>query len=170
MIFRTDKPSFFRGFNEESESRLFLKRLETFWIRAARASDWHLVFTTPFFFLWKTQSFPYSTTSVIGLADTTNYDRLLDSCYLTLFSSLFEKSCKKSRARGTTKETALPTDQVTSMPLLRAFSQNSLCLPLGTTPTNFTRNKLCYRLMGPGYSRLLYPCFKREVVAAAMRW
>ena len=123
MIFRTDKPSFFRGFNEESESRLFLKRLETFWIRAARASDWHLVITTPFFFLWKTQSFPYSTTSVIRLADTTNYNRLLDSCYLTLFSSLFEKSCKKSRARGTSKETALPTDQVTSMSLLRAFFQ-----------------------------------------------
>ena len=108
------------------------------------ASDWHLVITTPFSSYEKPRSFPYSTTSVIRLADTTNYDRLLDSCYLTLFSSLFEKYCEKSRARGTPKETTLPTE-VTSIPLLRAFSQNSLRLPLGTTPTNFTRNKLCYR-------------------------
>ena len=133
-----------------SPGPLALNRLKTIlktirdFLDPRRASDWHLVITTPFSSYEKPRSFPYSTTSVIRLADTTNYDRLLDSCYLTLFSSLFEKYCEKSRPRGTPKETALPTE-VTSIPLLRAFSQNSLRLPLGTTPTNFTRNKLCYR-------------------------
>ena len=133
-----------------SPGPLALNRLKTIlqtirdFLDPRRASDWHLVITTPFSSYEKPRSFPYSTTSVIRLADTTNYDRLLDSCYLTLFSSLFEKYCEKSRARGTPKETALPTE-VTSIPLLRAFSQNSRRLPLGTTPTNFTRNKLCYR-------------------------
>ena len=133
-----------------SPGPLALNRLKTIrktirdFLDPRRASDWHLVITTPFSSYEKPRSFPYSTTSVIRLADTTNYDRLLDNCYLTLFSSLFEKYCEKSRARGTPKETALPTE-VTSILLLRAFSQNSLRLSLGTTPTNFTRNKLCYR-------------------------
>ena len=134
-----------------SPGPLALNRLKTIrktirdFLDPRRASDWHLVITTPFSSYEKPRSFPYSTTSVIRLADTTNYDRLLDSCYLTPFSSLFERSCEKSRVSGTPKETALPTDQVTSMPLVRAFSRNSLRLPLGTTPTNATRNKLCYR-------------------------
>ena len=131
-----------------SPGPLALNRLKTIrdFLDPRRASDWHLVITTPFSSYEKPRSFPYSTTSVIRLADTTNYDRLLDNCYLTLFSSLFEKYCERSRARGTPKETALPTEVImTSIPLLRAFSQNSLRLPLGTTPTNFTRNKLCYR-------------------------
>ena len=146
MIFRTDKPSFFRGFNEESESRLFLKRLETFWIRAARARvglapRYH----NPFFLPMKNPVISL----FYNLGNTTSrYDQLRPPFGQLLFDAIFFSVWKILREVARERDDKGDGSADWSSDFNAAPSRvlsNSLRLPLGTTPTNFTRNKLCYR-------------------------